>query len=147
MYSLLLAAALMASAENKAPSVPGGDGRWLIVYAEEGGRRNNAWEQQQAMFKGTTLTFTQEGKTQSLTLTFGKHQTVKAVMSGDKEEKGETSYSGVYIAGQDYFCLSLEGTGKDGKKEETKKEGEEKAEPAKVTSSGSFIMILRRQRK
>jgi hypothetical protein len=117
----------------------------LIVYAEEGGRRNNAWEQQLATFKGTTLNFVQEGKAQTLALTFGPHQTVKAVVSVDKkDEKDENTYSGVYIAGQDYFCLSLEGTGKKEKKEGEDKDA--KAEPAKGTSSGSFIMILRRQK-
>ena len=68
------------------------------------------------------------------------------------EEKGTSdgskSYSGVYIAGQDYFCLSLEGTG--GANKGARKEGEERTTTADVgkgekSSSGSFILILRKQ--
>jgi hypothetical protein len=158
MFTLFLAAAFAVSAEAKADASVAGpklDGTWLIVYAEEGGRRNNAWEQNQATFKGDTLTYGREGKFQSMKLTFGKHQTVKASKEGKEgEEKGAAddskSYNGVYIAGQDYFCLSLEGTGGANKgAREVKKEGEEKnttadAGKGEKSSSGSFILILRK---
>ena len=58
-------------------------------------------------------------------------QTVKATLSiGDKSDG--KSLSGVYISGQDYLCLSLNAV-------------DAKASDA-VKSSGSFILILRRQR-
>jgi hypothetical protein len=153
MFSLLLAAAFAVPAEAKAEA-PKLDGKWLIVYAEEGGRRNNAWEQQQATFKGNTLTYSREGNSQTMELTFGPHQTVKAMMTGgDKGKKDESetrraaeprSHSGVCIAGQDYFCISLEGTKvRDKGEREVKRTAE--ADTAKPTA-GSFILILRRQR-
>ena len=90
------------------------------------------------------------------------HQTVKASkMEGDKEGKegkdkdraaDGKSYSGVYIAGQDYFCLSLEGShGVRKGDKETRRESEEKRTSADAgkgegSSSGSFILILRRGR-
>jgi len=129
MYSLILMSMFVLPAEAKAdaPAAPKLDGKWLIVYAEEGGRRNNSWEQQQATFSDNTLTYAKEGKSQSIHLTFGPHQTVKASMTvGDKDAKEGKAYSGVSVAGQDYYCLSLEGSAGAG--------------------SGSFILILRRQR-
>ena len=121
MSALLLTALLVVAAED-APKV---EGKWLIVYAEEGGNRQSNWETKVATLKGNGLTFERDGKDQTLDLAFGDNQTVKA--SGlSKDGKA----SGVYILGQDYLCLSLNSTaGKgDGK------------------SSGSFILILRRQR-
>ena len=151
MLSLVVAAAFAVPAEAKAET-PKLDGKWLIVYAEEGGRRNNAWEQQQATFKGNTLTYSREGNTQALELTFGPHQTVKAKMTGsakEKKEEGETkAHSGVCIAGQDYFCLSLEGEGgaKKGVREKAKESLRAAAADIAKPTGGTFILILRRQR-
>lgn len=130
MTALLLAATLFAgvnppAADDKGDAHANVDGKWLIVYAERGGRRNNTWEQQQAMLQGGTLSYEAEGKQHSLKLTFGPHQTVKA--SGGEEGGDGKERSGVYVAGQDYLCISL-GGGDAGR------------------SSGSFILILRRQR-
>lgn len=104
------------------------DGKWTIVYAEEGGRRNTAWETRPAMFKDGELSYEEEGKKHSMKLKFGAHQSVTASglgKDGDKDGKG------VVIAGQDYVTISLTTEG---------------AKPA-AGSSGDFIMILRRQRK
>ena len=160
MYSLYLMAALVVPAEAPAEvAAPKLEGKWLIVYAEEGGRRNNAWEQQQAKFKDGTLTYAQEGKEQAIKVTFGPHNTLKAMVSGStkgkkedvsKEEGGESrSYTGVYIAGQDYFCLSLDKKGaakKEAGKEEVSARGTAEADKAEGAKGSSFILILRRQR-
>jgi predicted RecA/RadA family phage recombinase len=124
MTSLLMVTALLFSAEDRKEAAPQVEGKWRIVYAEEGGRRNNAWEQQLASVSDNTLNYDSEGKKRSLKLTFGPHQTVKA--------KGEKEHTGVYILGQDYLCVSLNDA-KDGDKGRGK-------------SSGSFILILRKQR-
>lgn len=129
MTPLLLTVAMTLGADEK-PAAPDIEGKWLIVYAEEGSRRNTTWEQKVATAKGDMLSYSKEGEDRSLKLTFGAHQTVKAALSvGDKTS--DKSLSGVYIAGQDYLCLSLNAP--DSKGDEKK-------------SSGSFILILRRQR-
>src|ERR1700733_12154582 len=118
MTPLLLALALTAGAERKADS-PQTDGKWLIVYAEEGGHRQNTWEQRVATVKGHTLSYGKDGESRTLHLTFGPHQTLKASTKSatdgsgeenqaDKEKQAEKSMSGVYILGQDYLCISLE---------------------------------------
>ncbi len=133
MSSLLLAA-LLAGVEAPAADAAGApkvEGKWLIAYAEEGGRRNNAWEAKVATVAGDTLTYEREGKKNTLKLTFGPHQSVKAALEKEGESEGvkNGNYGGVYIAGQDYFCLSLNGEGAE-----------------KGPSSGAFILILKRQR-
>lgn len=133
MTPLLLTVAMTLGAEPTAPDI---EGKWLIVYAEEGSRRNTTWEQKVATAKGDMLSYSKEGEDRSLKLTFGANQTVKAALSvGDKAS--DKSLSGVYIAGQDYLCLSMNLPSTDRK-------GDEKADAKK--SSGSFILILRRQR-
>jgi hypothetical protein len=132
MSSLLLAALLTSSAAPAADAdAPKVEGKWLIAYAEEGGRRNNAWEAKVATVSDGTLTYERDGKRNTLKLTFGPHETVKAVLDkeGDDEGVKKGNYGGVYIAGQDYFCLSLNGEGAN-----------------KGTSSAAFILILKRQR-
>jgi hypothetical protein len=135
MSSLLLATLLVAGADaapaDAKADAPKLDGKWMIVYAEENGRRNNSWENRLATIDGTTLTYKEDTKDLSLALTFGAGQTLKATQKeGDK--KG--AYSGVYIAGQDYLCISLNPS--------DAKEGDKKG-----TSSGAFILILRKQQK
>ncbi len=125
MIPLLMVGALLCGADEKKETAPKVEGRWRIVYAEEGGRRNNAWEQKIATVKDDKLSYESEGKTRTLKLTFGPHQTVKA--------EGEGTFRGVYIHGQDYLCISLNNA-----KDEDKGRGE---------SSASFILILRKQRE
>ncbi len=150
--SMLLVSVTLALGVGTPPAAKGPslDGKWLIVYAEEGGRRNNAWEQRPATVKGTTLSYEAEGgKMRSMKLKLGKNQTLTATVSGgDAMEKR----SGVYILGQDYLCLSL---GKAAAKKDNAGAGAaapEAAAPAgaaaaaQQSSSGDFILILRRQR-
>ena len=133
MFSLLLTLTFAVGGDEKA-AAPNVEGKWLIVYAEEGGRRNTTWEQRVATVKGDTLSYSKDGDDRSLRLTYGPLQTVKATMSAGGKEAGDTgSMSGVFIAGQDYLCLSLNAGGAKGEKAATK-------------SSGAFILILRRQR-
>ncbi len=124
MIQLLMVTLVLAGAEEKKEAAPNVAGKWRIVYAEEGGRRNNAWEQQLATVADSTLSYESEGKKRSLKLMFGPNQTLKA--------KGEHEYAGVYVHGQDYLCISLNDVKGDGK--------------GRGESSGSFILILRKQR-
>jgi hypothetical protein len=130
-----LAAGTSARAEDK-PGAPNVEGKWLIVYVEEGGKRNATWEQQVATVKGDSLTYSKEGDERKLKLSFGDKQTVKVSGVGGKDAKGEMS--GVFIIGQDYLCLSLNSTGGKG--------GDPPAKADAKKSSGDFIIILRRQR-
>lgn len=109
---------------------PNLDGKWLVVYAEEGGRRNNAWEQRLATVKGDTLTYEDAGKTRTVNLKLGKNQTVEATREGDEKP----ALRGVLIAGQDYVCISLEAP-----------EGRKPPSGQGRKSSGDFILILRKQ--
>jgi hypothetical protein len=124
----LFAAMLLGLTAFQADAGPKLDGKWLVVYAEEGGRRNNAWEQQLATIKGPTLTYDDSGTQRTLQLKFGERQTVEATREGQ-----EKPVRGVYVAGQDYLTLSLEAP--EGKKSNAKERG----------SSGDFILILRKQ--
>lgn len=129
---------------------PALDGKWLIVYAEEGGRRNNAWEQRVATIKGDTLSYEAEEKRRSMQLTFGPNQTLSAKVAGEGKAK---IHKGVYIAAQDYLCISLVtgGKAKDaGAGAAAAGAGQAPAAAAQKGgahhSSGDFIVILRRQR-
>ncbi len=136
LLSIAIVAAAPARAEDK-PSGPNFEGKWLIVYVEESSKRNATWEQQVATVKGDTMTYSKEGDERSLRVSFGSDQTVKVTATGGKDaEKKSVELSGVYIAAQDYFCLSLNPAG-------TKAPAA--ADGAK-TSSAAFIIILRRQR-
>lgn len=135
MSSFLLSIALAVTAPVKAEDktvAPDIEGKWLIVYVEEGGKRNSSWEQQVATAKGNALTYSKDGDDRSLKLVYGPGQTVKATGSGGKGGK-DTELSGVYIAGQDYFCLSLN-------------HADAKAPADGKKSSSEFIIILRKQR-
>lgn len=136
MYHFVLCAALVAAGADEKPAAPDIEGKWLIVYVEEGGKRNATWEQQVATAKGDTLTYSKEGDDRKLGLTFGAGQTVKVTGAGGKDAKAEMS--GVYILGQDYLCLSLNPAGD--------KKADPPAKADKKASSGAFILILRRQR-
>ncbi len=122
----------MAIGADEKSAAPALDGKWLIVYAEEGGRRNTTWEQRIATLKEDNLSYSKEGEERSLRFKIGAHQTVKATLVVGKEEG--KPLSGVFIAGQDYLCVSLNA-------DAAKKDGDDLK-----GSSGSFILILRRQR-
>lgn len=149
---MLLATAFIALGIGAFPAVggegdgPALDGKWLVVYAEEGGRRNNAWEQRVATIKGDQLSYQAEEKTRSLQLTFGPNQTLTAKISSDGKDK---TLKGVCIVGQDYLCISLVTGGKakdTGKGASTDTERTAAAQGEKKhRSSGDFIVILRRQ--
>jgi hypothetical protein len=134
MSVLLFAAMLAVGADDT--TTPQVNGKYMIVYAEEGGRRNNSWEQRQATVRDNTLTYEADGKEHAIQLKFGPNQTLEASQTGGEGHKG------VYIAGKDYLCLSLESgkfsNGEAGAAAATKGNG---------GSSGSFILILRRQRE
>ena len=126
--NVLLLTSFLAFGAADQPDLAKLDGKWTVVYAEEGGRPNRAWETRPAMFKDGTLSFEEDGKKQSLELKCGDHCAVTAKglgKAGDKEGKG------VCIIGQDYVTIALTAEGK-------KPEG---------GSSGDFVLILRRQRK
>ena len=137
LLSIALASTVPVGADDKA--APDIEGKWLIVYVEEGGKRNATWEQQVATVKGDTLSYSKEGDDRSLRLTFGANQTVKVSGAAGKDPpKGAGEMSGVYIAGKDYLCLSLNPAAKGG---DPAAKGD-----GKKASSGAFIIILRRQR-
>jgi hypothetical protein len=126
--STFLVATLLGLTGFHADEGPKLDGKWLVVYAEEGGRRNNAWEQQLAVIKGSTITYEDAGKQRIVQLKFGEHQAVEANRDGQ-----EKPVRGVCIVGQDYLSISLEAP--EGKKSGAQERG----------SSGDFILILRKQ--
>lgn len=154
MNVLLMTAALALGGGEATPRELGKamNGKWLIVYAEEGGRRNNAWEARQATIADGVLSYEDgAGKKRSLTLMPNAGQIMETNAPGVKGG----GMRGVYILGQDYLCLSLKKTGAKTKGASTGAGG---AAPggAPTTavgggagmsrSSGDFILILRRQR-
>jgi len=132
------------------------EGKYLIVYSEEGGHRNTAWEQKVATVHDNTLSYEREGRKHSLQLHFGPHQTLRASLSGAGASEGAEKesaahgreYHGVYIASQQYLCLSLnrEHGHREGGGEGRNRSGASASGAGHGTSSGSFILILRRQR-
>lgn len=129
MSTLLLTAVLaLGAGEEKAKggAAAAAEGKWLIVYADEGGRRNNAWENRPALLSKGVLSYkTEDDKKRSMKLHFGQHQKLEVTVGSGEKAKAK---SGVYILGQDYLCISLSRGGDA------------------HTSSGDFILILRRQR-
>jgi hypothetical protein len=126
------------------------DGKWTIVYAEKHGQRNNSWEQQLATFQGNSLSFDEAGKQQTLQLDFGRDQTLKATLgnnaqAGKNEATAAKQHEGVYIASQDYLCISLKSAKHDGAAAAEEQEAK-KDDKSSGHSSGSFILVLRRQR-
>jgi uncharacterized protein (TIGR03067 family) len=130
--SVLFVTTLLALTTSYADDKPNLDGKWLVVYAEEGGRRNNSWEQQLAILKDDTLTYEDAGKKRTVKLKFGAHQTVEAMRGGEGGE--EKPHKGVYVAAQDYLVISLEAG-----------EGKKPAAGQGHRSSGDFVLILRKQ--
>jgi hypothetical protein len=63
--------------------------------------------------KGDTLSYEDAGKKRTLRLKFGPRQTVEATRTDDGGAGGK-AHQGVYIAGQEYLCISLEGAGGSG---------------------------------
>jgi hypothetical protein len=146
MSSLVLAALLVAGFnEVKVEDAPKVEGKWLIVYAEEAGRRNNAWEQQQATVEGTKLSYEAGGKQHTLELKFGKSQTLHATGGGEGDSKG-AAWNGVYVSSQDFFVVSLNREGKAALSAPAVKEPKPEEQKEHASSSGTFILILRRQR-
>ena len=133
MSAILLAAVLATAAEDK-PAASDLEGKWLIVYAEEGSKRNSTWEQRVATLKGDMLSYSKDGDDRALKLTFGADQTVKATVPTAGRDVVPKPLTGVYIAAQDYLCLSLNAA------------GAKPADPEKKPRSGTLILILRRQR-
>ena len=129
MTALAMTVVLAVNA-SAAAEVPNIDGKWLIVYAEEGGKRNTTWEQRVATAEKDSLSYSKDGDDRMVKLTFGAKQSVTANLKAGGKDLG--ALSGVYILGQDYLCLSLNS--------DTAKAAD------KTTSSGSFILILRKQR-
>lgn len=125
MTALLMSLAMTLGADSPL------EGKWLIVYAEEGSRRNTTWEQRVATLKDDKLSYSKDGEDRSVTVKFGDHQSVKGTLVVGKEEG--KALSGVAIIGQDYLCLSMNAD-------------KAKASDDPKASSGSFILILRRQR-
>ncbi len=135
MSPLFVAAVLAAvPAADQPASAPDLNGGWLIVYAEEKGRRIQKWEQLKATVKDGALTYERDGKDFTISLKFGPGQTLKATTGG----KDEAAAEGVYIAGQDYLCVSLTGGAFAAAKDD-------KDKPAKA-GGPDFILILRKQR-
>jgi hypothetical protein len=128
MTPLLMTLALVVATDEKA-APPNIDGKWLIVYAEEGGKRNTTWEQRVATAEKGIVSYSKDGDERVLKLAFGDKQTLKATIKASGTDLG--ALSGVYISSQDYLCLSL---------------NPDAAKDVKTTSSGAFILILRRQR-
>src|SRR5262249_30658932 len=136
MGALLMVSMLaLAADESAASSSAAIQGRWQIVYAEEGGRRDNSWEQRQATISGDTLKYEADGREHSIELKLGQQQALEASESGGK------SHRGVYIVGRDYLCISLE-SGRFGSanRGEAQERGTAKA-GGRERSSGSFILI------
>ncbi len=131
------------------PAAGSADGKWVIVYAEEGGRRNNAWEQRKGTCMGGTLSYEDTtGKKMSVAMKFGPHQTLDATVN---EGSGAgKAWHGVYVLGQDYLCISLnKGARKTGAGASSgggTRTTTAQAGGGERHASADFILILRRLR-
>jgi hypothetical protein len=141
MGTLLLIGMLAVGADQGTGASAAVQGKWLIVYAEEGGRRNNSWEQRQATITDSTLKYEADGKEHTIHVKFEPHQTLEASAGTSGQ-----NHRGVYVLGKDYLVVSLEsgrfsGTARGAGREKGTAAGAGGGEH----SSGSFILILRRQ--
>ena len=78
MTPLFLTVAMTLGADEKA-AMPNIEGKWLIVYAEEGSRRNTTWEQKIATAKDKTLSYSKEGEKRVLRMTVCSASDVEGV--------------------------------------------------------------------
>jgi len=92
------------------------DGQWTVVYAEMEGKREEPKGFTQVTIQGNTVTCRHEGKERSWKLEFGPHNLIRcteqtqgtaSATPAQAPAGGSYTHHGVYIAAQDYFCLSL----------------------------------------
>jgi hypothetical protein len=175
---VLLSSCAVANAQTPAAQTPNAqprgehrlpqvnlDGQWTVQYAEMDGKVIENKSVANVTIKGNVVTCKHEGKEKSWRLEFGPHHMVrcmeeidgKATSDGTSNSntsaKGYHSHHGVYIAGQQYFCLSMN-KGRDMRHLTTGVEQNQQqprnAQPAQAFGSGhgphgsAFILILHR---
>jgi len=99
--------------DGKAPVVKL-DGDWKVVYAEMAGKIADNKNFANIKIKNNVVTCKHEGKEKTFRLEFGPHHMIRCTMQeGERtitqptEQRVPPTHHGVYIASQEYFCLSL----------------------------------------
>lgn len=138
LFAAMLTVGVGQDAQPTASAAPNVNGKWMVVYAEQKGHRIESWNQQRATLQDGALSYQTNGKEETLHLKFGPHQTVTATGGNGK------MHTGVFIASKEYLCISLRGTARSADQGASEEQEAKGAGPAPGHSSGSFILILRR---
>lgn len=94
------------------------DGNWTVTYAEMDGKKIDTKSYTQVTIRGNTVTCKCDGKEHSWRLEFGPHNLIRCAEQIDGKttttdsklepgSKGHHTHHGVYIASQEFFCLSM----------------------------------------
>jgi len=171
MKALLLTVALAFPVLAQDPSQPQGkgnqnlpavklDGEWTVTYAEMDGKKIDTKGITQVMIKNDVVTCKHEGVEKSWRLQFGPHHMVRCTEQIDGKssvDKTQHTHHGMYIASQEYFCLSMNkgmdqrnfttGQGREDapQKERNPQAGTQQQRFGETTPTGAnFVLILHR---
>jgi len=137
------------------------DGAWTVTYAELDGKKIEGKGFTQVTIKNNVVTCRHDGKEKTWRLEFGPHHMVrcteqidgKVSLDNEKRDSGEKSqhtHYGVYVASQEYFCLSMH-KGHDRRSFGSTERREGQAQPGsglrfgdQAPHAGHFVLILQR---
>jgi uncharacterized protein (TIGR03067 family) len=151
-YALTLAAAVALGQTPANPDRANArkiDGQWEVVYVEMDGKTLNPKEFTNVSISNNKLSSTHEGKQKDFQLNFGLGHRVKAECL-DKETPAEKRQShGVYIAGKNVLCFSMNhGKGDPPAAEKGAPRTDDAVASGDGTQHGAygthFVLILRR---
>lgn len=127
LVSFVLVLPAFAQESNQPPRKDDGkmamqkiDGDWTVTYAEMDGKKLEGKGFTQVTIKNNVVTCKHDGKEKSWHLHFGPHHMVRCTEQTDGKttadaiqekrdpaDKGHHTHHGIYIASQEYFCLSM----------------------------------------
>lgn len=137
------------------------DGEWTAVYVEMDGKKVENKNFSNVTIRNNVVTCRHDGKEKTFRLEFGPHHMIRCTEQGNDnaiteptEQRGTHTHHGVYVASQDYFCVSLnKGTdrrfsGSSGAVEDGKGRGIQKGAMDRWEGHGLYgsdmVIILRR---
>lgn len=90
------------------------DGDWTVVYVEVDGKKQEMKSYNNVKISNNVVTCNHDGKEKSWKLEFGPHHMVRSTeidsnrdsRTQNTSDKSGYTHHGVYIAGQDYLCIS-----------------------------------------
>ena len=85
------------------------DGDWTVVYVEIDGKKQEGKAYSNVSIKNNVATCNHDGKQKTWKLDFGPHHMLRSTEVDESQniaDKSNHTHHGVYIAGQDFLCIS-----------------------------------------